>query len=89
MDDIFSNVPALDQEGREKWDAPLTITELTTALQNSNSGRSPGLEGLTYELFLLRVANTSMQQKKLPTFTLNGIIALIHKKGQLRLLSNK
>jgi hypothetical protein len=50
-DDIFSNIPSLDQEGREKWDAPLTIAELTTALQNSNSGRSPGLDGLTYELY--------------------------------------
>jgi exonuclease III len=97
-DDIFSNIPSLDQEGREKCDAPLTIAELTTALQNSNSGRSPGLDGLTYELYkkfwnelgplLLLVANTSMQEGKLPTSMLNGIITLIPKKGDLTLLAN-
>jgi hypothetical protein len=88
--DIFSNIPSLDQEGCEKCDTPLTIAELTTALQNSNSVRSPGLDGLTYELYkkfwnelgplLLLVANTSMQEGKLPTSMLNGIITLIPKK---------
>jgi hypothetical protein len=74
------------------------MTELTTALQNSNSGRSPGLDGLTYESckkfwnelgpLLLGVANTSMQEEKLPNSMLNGIITLTPKKGELILLSN-
>jgi hypothetical protein len=83
---------------REKCDAPLTMTELTTALQISNSGGSLGLDGLTYKLYkkfwnelgplLLRVANTSMQEGKLPTSMLNGIISLTPQKGDLTLLFN-
>jgi hypothetical protein len=62
------------------------------------SRESPGLDGLTYELYqkfwnelsplLLQVANTSLQEGKLATSMLNGIITLIPKKGDHTLLSN-
>jgi hypothetical protein len=97
-DDAFTNIPSLDKTEREKCDAPLTLTELTTALHKSNSGRSPGLDGITYEFYkkfwnelgplLLRVANTSMQEEKLPPSMLNGVITLVPKKGDLTTLSN-
>jgi hypothetical protein len=88
----------LTQKGCEKCDALLAIAELTTALQNSDSGRSPRLDGLTYELnkkfwnelgsLMLRVANTGIQEEKPSPSMLNGIITLIPIKGDLPLLSN-
>jgi hypothetical protein len=71
-DDMFSNMPSLDKEGRGKCDAPFTLTELTTALHGTNSGGSPALNGLAYEFykkfwnelgpFLLRIANKKNYQ---------------------------
>jgi hypothetical protein len=68
------------------------------APHNSNSGRSPGLDGITYEFYkkfwnelgplLLRAANTSMQEEKLPPSMLNGVITLVPKNGHLTTLSN-
>jgi hypothetical protein len=91
-------LPTLDTGKRDNCDAPLTIEELTTALQKANAGKSPGLDGLTYEWYrkfwnelgplLLRVANSSMREGKLPTSMLNGIITLIPKHGDLTLLSS-
>jgi hypothetical protein len=49
--DIFSNKPSLDKEEQEKCDASLILTELTTALDKSNSDRSSGLDGVTNELY--------------------------------------
>jgi hypothetical protein len=37
-DDTFSNMPSLDNEEKKKCDASFTLTELTTVLENANSG---------------------------------------------------
>jgi exonuclease III len=97
-DDIFSTIPILDPEKREKCDTPITLDELTTALKTSNPDKSPGLDGLTYELYkkfwnelgplLLRVTNSSMHEGRLPNSMQNGIITLIPKNGDHTLLSN-
>jgi hypothetical protein len=50
-DDLVSNIPSLDKHEQEKCDASVNLTELTTALHNSSSGRSPGLDGITHELY--------------------------------------
>jgi hypothetical protein len=42
------NPTILHAVGR-KCDAPFTLTEVTTALHSTNSGGTPGLDGLTYE----------------------------------------
>jgi hypothetical protein len=37
---------------------------------------------------LLRAANTNMQREKLPSSFLNGATTIVHKKGDVMLLSN-
>jgi hypothetical protein len=74
------------------------MDELLRALQNSKLGKSPGLDGLTYEFYkqfwkeirplLLQVVNTSLQKGQLPNSMLKGIITLILKNGDLTLLDN-
>jgi exonuclease III len=97
-EDFFSQLPALEEEERERCEALLTINELTIALQNTNLGKAPGLDGLTYEFYkkfwkelsplLLQVANTSLQKGKLPTSMLNGVVTLVPKQGDPTMLSN-
>jgi hypothetical protein len=58
----------------------------------------PGLDGITYEFYkkfwnergplLLRIANTSMQEEKLPSSMLNGVITLVPPRGDPSFLSN-
>jgi hypothetical protein len=74
------------------------MNELLSALQYSKPGKAPGLDGLTYEFYkqfwkelsplFLQVVNTSLQQEKLPTSMLNGIITLIPQKGDITQLAN-
>jgi hypothetical protein len=78
--------------------APLALQELTTALHNTNRGKSLGLDGLTYDFYkefwdllgplLLKVATTSLQDGQLPSSMRNGVITLIPKKGDFTVLSN-
>jgi hypothetical protein len=80
-------MPLLGKDEQEKRDAPLTLTEMATALNVLNSGRSPGLDVIAYEFckkfwtelgpLLLRVANTTMQEEKLPSSVLNRVITLV------------
>jgi exonuclease III len=97
-EDLLSEIPTLEEDERQKCDAPITMNELLGALQDSKPGKAPGLDGLTYEFYkqfwkelsplLLEVVNTSLQQEQLPTSMLNGIITLIPKKGDLTQLAN-
>jgi hypothetical protein len=74
--DVFSELPTLDEDERHKCDAPITMNELLSALQNSKPGKSPGQDGLTYEFykhfwkelspFLLQVVNSSLQENNCP-----------------------
>jgi exonuclease III len=97
-DDIFTKIPALETDEREQCDAPLTLSELTAALQTTNLGKSPGLDGLTYEFYkkfwkelgplFVQVANASLQAEKLPSSMLNGVITLVPKQGDPTLLTS-
>ena len=97
-DDFYNSLPELNNEEKQKCDAQFTLTELTTALNNTNTGRAPGMDGLTYEFYkkfwkqigplLLRVANNGMEQEKLPNSMYQSMITLVPKKGNPTLLAN-
>jgi hypothetical protein len=50
-EDLITNIPSLKDYEQEECDAPLTLQELTTALHNTNWGKSPGVDGLTYDFY--------------------------------------
>jgi hypothetical protein len=96
--DNISNILSLEEGQQGKCYSSLTLTDLTAAIHNSNSGRLPGLDGITYEFYkkfwnelgslLLLVANTIIQEEIMPHTMLNGVITLVLQEGNLIILSN-
>jgi hypothetical protein len=97
-DDIFTNLPTLDDHEQEECVAPITLQELTTALRNTSQGKVPDLEGLTYEFYkefweligplLLKVATTSLQEGQLSLSMRSRVITMVPKKEDHTDLSN-
>jgi hypothetical protein len=50
-EELFSGIPRLNEDDRQKCDAPITMNELVNALQNTQPGKAPGLDGLTYVFY--------------------------------------
>ena len=82
----------LSEEQKIHMDKPISLTELTTALNAMKKGRSPGINGFTAPFFktfwehlgpfLLKVLNNSIACGKLCNSFREGIITLIPKSGQ-------
>ena len=82
----------LSPEQKTELEKPITLNELTQALQGMKKGRSPGVNGFTASFFrqfwvyigpfLLRVLNNNIAQGNTCQSFREGIITLIPKPGQ-------
>ena len=72
---------------------PITLQELTVALEGMKNGRAPGIDGIPVEFFkafwsilgedLLAVLNDSMEKGCLPLSCRRAVLTLLPKKGDL------
>jgi exonuclease III len=95
---FFQRLPTLNEEEQQKCEEPINMYELTNALHNTQSGKSPGMDGITYEFYkyfwkelsplLLRVINISLEEGQLPTSMYKGIIILVPKAGDSTQINN-
>ena len=96
---LCAHVPRLHDRPAQRCDAPLSLNELTTAVKSTANGKTPGLDGLPKEFYstfwdvlgpvLLDVLNASLRNGRLPTSCRQGVLCLLHKKGDPTLLKNK
>jgi exonuclease III len=97
-ENFYHGLPKLSEDEREKNEDPIEMSELANALSNTQNGKSPGLDGITYEFYkyfwtelsplLLRVIKTSLEEGHLPTSMYKGIIILVPKRGDLTNIRN-
>ena len=76
---------------------PMTLGELTKALQEMAKQRSPRPDGITVEFYLalwpvigqqyLKMIQESINMSCLPLGVTNGIITLLHKRGIMNSLN--
>jgi hypothetical protein len=88
---LLTGLPTLDRESQRACDAPLSLSELTVALNKANKGKALGLDGRTYEFYaifwnclgplFLNVVSRSLQEEKLPPSMLKGVVILVPKHG--------
>ena len=50
-EELLQDLPQLGEEEALRLEQPLSYSELTQAVQQQNSGRSPGLDGLSGEFY--------------------------------------
>ena len=89
-----SGAPILSYEQRESVEGPITYKELYAVLNTSKNGKSPGLDGFTYEFykffftdlgwFLLRSLNYSYECGQLSITQRTGVITLLPKGDKPR-----
>ena len=82
-------LPSLDGFQRESLELPFNLPELTAAVAGAAGGRSPGLDGLTYEFYsavlpvigvqLLEALNVMLEQGRLTPSLRQGVVRLIPK----------
>lgn len=95
---LLCDLPHLSEEDRQILDNPISFAELSLAVQELSSGKSPGLDGLSEEFYctvwnltgedLYAVFLESFNQEKLPLSCRRAVITLIPKKGDLEFLKN-
>lgn len=88
----------LREEEKEHISGLLTAQEVTTAVKEMKTGKSPGLDGLTLEFYrefwailkqdFLEMANEGFTRGKLSHSQRTGVIRLIYKKGNREDLTN-
>ena len=82
----------------QQFDAPITLSELSDAIQGLANGKTPGPDGLPNEFyksfsellcpFLLRIWQETMFHGSLPASVNSGVIKLIHKRGEKNNINN-
>lgn len=97
-DELFSNLPTLDEGNAKNLDSDLTFEEVTKAVNQLSSGRAPGIDGIPAEFYktfwgiigrdFLQVLQESYKAKVLPKSCQRAVLSLIPKKGDLCLLKN-
>ncbi len=85
-------LPELDQEDGKYLDAEITCQEIIESIKSLKNGKSPGPDGLSYEIYkqfsevlapyLLRLYNRAIEGGTLPPTMNEVIITLIPKKGR-------
>lgn len=95
---FLQNLPVLTNEDRIYLDQPITLQELTAAVQKASNCKAPGIDGLSSEFYkefwnllgpdLLEVFLESQSLKQLPTSTRTSVITLIPKTGDTTRLIN-
>lgn len=97
-DEFLCDLPKLSKEERVDLDSPLSFRELSQAVQEMCSGKSPGLDGLSAEFFksfwkligqdIYEVFLECIDKGTLPLSCRRAILTLIPKKGDLGCLNN-
>lgn len=96
--DLLCDLPQLRDEQRNSLDEQITLQELTDAMGQLSTGKSPGVDGIPVEFYqafwklLGQDFNELMidciKRKTLPTSCCRAVLSLIPKKGDLGLLKN-
>jgi hypothetical protein len=86
---FLDGLPSLSTEDREALERPLTLGELQEAVEGAAPHKSPGLDGLTYELYkatfpevgppLLDAFNSMLAEGLLPASLRQGAVRLLPK----------
>ena len=89
---------SLDDQEQTSCEGLLTVEECLEALNGMNTGKSPGIDGLTAEFYLafwavigedlVEVLNYGFQYGQLSVSQRRGLLSLIFKKGEKRDLKN-
>ncbi|CDH54787.1 hypothetical protein RO3G_11686 [Lichtheimia corymbifera JMRC:FSU:9682] len=103
VDHLLSSIPSsvrvTEAQGNHLI-RPFTLDELVGAIDHSPLGRSPGMDGLPFELFkhmqtwepvlrlLLSVMNQALLQHSYPRSWMSTRMVLLYKKGDPQLLAN-
>lgn len=88
----------LSQRQKDLLDGPITLEELTRAVNSSASGKAPGLDGIPVEFYksfwkdmgphLLQVFKAELEEDSISLSQRNGVISLLYKKGDRRDMGN-
>ena len=97
-EELLEGLPQLSPRERDLLDIDLSLEELTTAVDQMASGRSPGLDGLPIDFFktlwniigpdLHEVFLDCLKSGLLPVSCRRAVLSLLPKKGDLALLKN-
>lgn len=98
VEEVLLDLPQLSEEEKMELEGFVTFSELSSAVQGLNSGKSSGVDGLSAEFFksfwnvigydLYDVFLESFNQGVLPLSCRRAVLTLIPKKGDLGLLKN-
>ncbi|CAM2105605.1 unnamed protein product [Caretta caretta] len=95
---LWEELPMVSVGDRDRLELPLTLAEFLEALRRMPTNKSPGMDGLTMEIYcafwdilgpdLATVWAESLQGGVLPLSCRRAVLALLPKKGDLRDLQN-
>lgn len=95
---FFQNLPTVSESSSKMLDKPLALDELEDALCNMQSGRAPGLDGLSVDFYkafwpvlggdFLEVVKECLEGGELPMSCRRAVLTLLPKKGDLNDLKN-
>ena len=98
LESYLAQLPSMTSSSIETISAPFCAQEISPAIHNIPTKRSPGSDGLTsefYKLFaleyskiLLWLHTKSMEETLLPTSLRQAVVSLIFKKGDPEMLGN-
>ena len=100
QNDFFQHINAkLDEQAKHNLELPITQDELHSTSKNTDTNKSPGIDGLPIEFFqtfwqevkteLEQISNLIyIQQQNLNTSQRTGIITLTHKRDEKENLEN-
>ncbi|KAI4900412.1 hypothetical protein NFI96_009713, partial [Prochilodus magdalenae] len=96
--DLLQGLPQLSPGQREELDSDIAFEELTAAVKQLSTGRSPGVDGLPAEFYqrfwavlgrdFYDVVLECLQTGILPTSCRRAVLSLLPKKGDLGFLKN-
>ncbi|CAM4490618.1 unnamed protein product [Caretta caretta] len=91
---LWEELPTVSTSDRDRLELPFTLAEFSEALCHMPTNKSPGMDGLTLEFYLVfwdvlgpdlvTVWAESLQSWVLPLSCRRAVLALLPKKGDLR-----
>lgn len=98
MRQLTSRLPSITEPQCLELDAPITLEELTQALNEMDSGRAPGIDGLPAEFYvkfwdllgpeLMHVFKSSLLHGELLQSLRRAVMSLLPKASDLRQMKN-
>lgn len=98
VEDLLEELPQLEHQQKEALDTLISFKELTEAVHQLHTGRSPGIDGLSVDFYqqfwdiigpdFYEVLLDCIKNKTLPTSCRRAVLSLLPKKGDLGFLKN-